>query len=415
MNIKKFYMLFTVAVISFLFIASFSTKYYTAKNLKVFDSKENYGNKEIIKFNHAKHVKENGMKCNECHPADKSTSADDRFLPEKTVCSGCHDVKSDKECKLCHYDGVFKKLVPVKKEIYFNHKIHIEKNNKTCTDCHKGLDVVKYASDISTSSPDMQVCYKCHNNQSANNNCEFCHSNPSNLKPKTHLVSNFLNEHKFKVNNAPGSEFNDCVMCHSDNFCQACHTPIKYSGNNVPNNFYAPYYTKENGVRTDRAALQRLTNMHQINYQYTHGLDAKQKSYECKTCHDPVSFCASCHQNEGNTLTGVLPKNHLSPDFKTFGVNTGGGLHAILARKNIEDCEACHATNGADPVCVRCHVDGDGVKGTNPKTHELGFMKDEKGIWHDTPGAICYVCHNDYNAKPNGQRGIGFCGYCHGK
>ena len=42
-----------------------------------------------------------------------------------------------------------------------------------------------------------------------------------------------------------------------------------------------------------------------------------------------------------------------------------------------------------------------------------GFMADEKGIWHDTQGAICYTCHTDNNAKPNGIRGVGFCGYCH--
>ena len=44
---------------------------------------------------------------------------------------------------------------------------------------------------------------------------------------------------------------------------------------------------------------------------------------------------------------------------------------------------------------------------------QFGFLSDEKGIWHNTPGAICYHCHTDANAKPNGKRGIGFCGYCH--
>jgi hypothetical protein len=70
---------------------------------------------------------------------------------------------------------------------------------------------------------------------------------------------------------------------------------------------------------------------------------------------------------------------------------------------------------GSDPTCVKCHFDNDGIKGTNPKTHESGFMKDEKGIWHDTQGAVCYICHTDANAKPNGIKGVGFCGYCHDK
>jgi predicted CXXCH cytochrome family protein len=54
------------------------------------------------------------------------------------------------------------------------------------------------------------------------------------------------------------------------------------------------------------------------------------------------------------------------------------------------------------------------VKGTNPRTHEPGFLSDEKGLWHDTQGAVCYTCHTDANARLNGIRGVGFCGYCHG-
>jgi len=110
-----------------------------------------------------------------------------------------------------------------------------------------------------------------------------------------------------------------------------------------------------------------------------------------------------------------MPKTHLAANFKTIGVNTGGGLHADLARKDIESCEACHSGSGADPVCIRCHFDNDGVKGTNPKTHESGFMHDDHGIWHNTMGAVCFRCHTDANARPNGTPGTGFCGYCHGR
>lgn len=121
----------------------------------------------------------------------------------------------------------------------------------------------------------MESCYSCHNNDKAPNNCESCHNNLTNLTPKDHLKSNFLNEHKtaFGV-----SEKNNCMMCHSDNFCQACHSPLEHSGNNTKDNFFAPYYTKENGTRTDRGKLQKLTTAHELNYRFTHGLDANQKS-----------------------------------------------------------------------------------------------------------------------------------------
>ena len=67
---------------------------------------------------------------------------------------------------------------------------------------------------------------------------------------------------------------------------------------------------------------------------------------------------------------------------------------------------------GADPTCLTCHVDNDGIKGTNPKTHPGGFMKDAHGDWHSDPGSVCFNCH--VGASPQSPSGIGFCGYCHG-
>jgi hypothetical protein len=113
-------------------------------------------------------------------------------------------------------------------------------------------------------------------------------------------------------------------------------------------------------------------------------------------------------------LTGAVPKSHSQPNFVTLGVNTGGGIHADIARRDIEKCQSCHDVQGADPVCLKCHYDNDGIKGTNPRTHEPGFMSDENGYWHTTSTANCYVCHTDPNARPNGINGVGFCGYCHG-
>jgi hypothetical protein len=58
-------------------------------------------------------------------------------------------------------------------------------------------------------------------------------------------------------------------------------------------------------------------------------------------------------------------------------------------------------------------MDPTGIKGTNPKTHAIGFMANQHGRWHSDPGANCYVCHTDPNARPMGIKGQRFCGYCH--
>jgi hypothetical protein len=416
MKIKKFYIVFFCS--AFLFVTL--TAYVSGnKSLtKVFGKSEivkvvNEDGK--IKFNHELHIKDAALTCNDCHSkAYTSEKATDNIFPVKEDCAKCHDVKDDKDCNKCHYYNKFEKLTASGKELVFSHRKHLAKN-KDCLQCHSGIEKSKIKGDVPNGGyAPMTVCYTCHDGKKQVNNCEACHTNLTNLKPKDHLNSNYLNEHKLFTDAVTGNANNNCMMCHSDYFCEACHQPVRYTGENRPENFYTPYYTKDFATRTDRTSLQKLTTVHDLNYQYTHGLDANQKSYECKTCHDPVDFCASCHRNGGNLQTGLMPKSHLQPNFKTFGVNTGGGLHAELARRDMESCEACHSVNGADPTCIQCHVDNDGVKGTNPKTHETGFENDNKGNWHSIKGAICYTCHTDANARPDGEPGRGFCGYCHG-
>ena len=266
---------------------------------------------KIIKFNHKLHVTDQDIACADCHTnALKSTSLKDNLNPKMKDCAGCHDVKDDKQCNLCHYDGVYKKLRTSNSELIFSHKDHTK--DQKCTDCHKGLETVKFSKESAAAFPEMETCYKCHNNETASNSCETCHSNLTNLTPENHLKTNFLNEH---TTVAGVSSKNNCMMCHSDNFCQACHSPQDFTGNNTKDNFYAPYYTRDNATRIDRGDLQKLTTAHNLNYLYTHGLDANQKSFECNTCHNPAEFCSSCHQNGGNTVTGVAPQSHQQAGF----------------------------------------------------------------------------------------------------
>jgi len=412
MKTTKYYLLFLTLILIFLVGSVYINQERNSNGKKnnVYVSNKTYDNSKVIKFDHKLHTVDAGVKCIDCHTSVvNSVSSKDNLNPKKKDCASCHDVKDEKQCNLCHFEKPYKKLKATDREIMFSHKDHIK--GKECTDCHKDLDKVKFSKESAAGFPSMESCYSCHNNKTAANDCESCHSNLSNLTPVDHLKTNFLNEHK---SFAGVSEKNNCMMCHSDNFCQACHSPLKYSGKNKPDNFYAPYYTKETGTRVDREDLQNLTIAHELNYKFTHGLDANQKSFECKTCHDPVQFCASCHQNGGNLITGIAPVSHQQPNFTTMGVNSGGGLHSELAQKDIESCQSCHDVEGSDPTCIKCHFDNDGVKGTNPKTHTSGFLNDEKGLWHVTQGANCYSCHNDPNARPNGIPGVGFCGYCHG-
>ena len=156
-----------------------------------------------------------------------------------------------------------------------------------------------------------------------------------------------------------------------------------------------------------------------MNYRFTHAIDAKGRAADCQVCHQEQTFCNDCHKSGSQALGGVIPTSHEASTFITFGVGTGGGEHARLARRDIQSCMTCHDAEGSDPTCMKCHIDPDGVKGTNPKTHVANFMSDnDNGDWHFYAGATCFACHTDPNAKPRNMGGIagrGFCGYCHGK
>ncbi len=367
-------------------------------------------NEGRIKFSHSLH--KDITDCQSCHSnVTESTSLNDRLLPNHDNCSSCHEVDNEKECSTCHYDDKYEALIQTKASVFFNHKLHLQNSQLKleCESCHKGLGEVDYSWQAAGSKPSMETCYSCHNNTTiASNACESCHISTVNLMPQNHKVVSFIDNHKFAAR-----EFNaNCAMCHDEKSCEDCHVATTgITENNTARNFYQPYYP---GNMIDGAKQQAITRVHELNYRFTHGIDSKGKTTECQTCHQIETFCVSCHQaeNEDFAFSGIVPASHLKPTFKTIGVGTGGGDHATLARRDIESCVACHDVNGADPTCITCHLDSDGIKGTNPKTHANGFMRNEHGDWHNDANSICYNCHT--SATPQSQAGIGFCGYCHG-
>jgi len=202
----------------------------------------------------------------------------------------------------------------------------------------------------------------------------------------------------------------DCAHCHTNNYCQQCHESTDLISTKIlPNNFYANFSPQADGKQT-----MVLKAVHDLNYRYIHQLDAAGKEKNCNTCHETSAYCGECHSNGGLSVNSqIRPAWHGGPDWGAIalGVGTGGGRHATLAKRDIERCAACHDVQGADPSCLLCHTDYDGIKNTNPRTHELGFSNrfGERSDFHNDEGAVCFMCHTRTN-----QPGVGFCGYCHG-
>jgi c(7)-type cytochrome triheme protein len=401
MKIKYFYAVLTLCLISLLTIAAINSDNSNGTKKT---------NKDVIKFSHVFH--KDLTDCASCHTAVAgSASMKDKLLPVMDVCATCHDVKDEKNCTQCHYENVYEPLIQPESKMIFNHKFHLEDQKLACEKCHKGLSDVAYSFESPGAKPVMETCYECHNGKSIAviSNCDQCHISTVNLIPENHKEVSFVKSHKFHAN----SENANCAMCHDNSFCESCHAgTTMITEKNSSRDFYVPYSPQK---FIDNTKQQQMTRVHDLNYRYTHGIDAKGKSSECQTCHQSETFCAECHESKGGdfALEGNMPVSHKAADFVIPNIGSGGGQHAILAKRDVESCASCHDVEGADPVCLRCHMDFDGVKGTNPKTHTIGFMKDTHGEWHTDRGAVCFECHTDANAHPGGIKGIGFCGYCH--
>jgi hypothetical protein len=365
------------------------------------------GNRNLINFSHELHSEL--AECAECHSSvEESTTLRDRLLPDHDNCGDCHDVDDEEECSTCHINETYEPLIQSEPELIFNHKQHAGEGLE-CAVCHNDFTVVDYSEEAEQKYPPMEVCATCHSPVAQGPSfCESCHISTANLIPQNHIATNFSREHKFLARSFDAN----CAMCHDNSTCEECHISTNVITElNTPDDFYQPYVPSQGIDGTKQQIIERV---HELDYRFIHGIDANLKMNECQTCHEVQSFCANCHQSEiaDFALGGITPLSHLDPGFKTIGVGSGGGQHAILARRDIESCTACHDVQGADPSCITCHLDSDGIHGTDPKTHASGFMNDRSGDWHNDMGSICYNCHT--SASPSSMPGDGFCNYCHG-
>ena len=399
MKLKYIYLLVSVISVAFLSLTAFTGKQSLDDEIT--------SNKDLINFSHSFHS--DLAECTDCHSSVmESSTLDDRLLPDHEDCSNCHEVDDDEECSTCHANEIYEPLIQTKSELIFSHNDHLD-DELDCAKCHKDFTAIDYSDEADQKVPPMDLCVNCHSPvEMAPNFCESCHISTVNLIPQNHVTDNFIRGHKFLAESFDAN----CMMCHDNSTCDECHiSTTTLTEQNTADDFYQPYMPSQ-GI--DGTKQQLIERVHELNYRYIHGIDANLKSSECQTCHQVESFCANCHQSElaDFSLGGVAPLSHIGPDFKTIGVGSGGGEHAILARRDLESCTACHDVQGSDPTCITCHLDSDGIQGTNPKTHVTNFMRNEQGDWHQDMGSICYNCHT--SATPQSPITSGFCNYCHG-
>ncbi|MFH0988452.1 MAG: hypothetical protein V1799_00360 [bacterium] len=366
---------------------------------------------KTIKFSHLKHVKDAGIECVDCHKAATTSKlSSDNLRSSHENCQSCHEDQLNKTCTFCHTSenqDTYQAKEPPDRKLVFSHEFHLGKEKMECITCHQ--NVPEADDEVTIHVPKMTICNTCHNDAKASNYCEGCHTDLSSLRPKEHNRTNFVREHKIEARLSTQT----CSTCHTQESCLDCHSGSDLQKSSVKGgDLVSPRSPRLMAI--DRGQGNRLIKVHDANFKMTHGVSAKSKMIECQTCHEQKTFCSTCHEAGGNVnQSGFRPDSHAKADFIRLGIGSGGGQHATLAKRDIETCASCHDAEGADPACVHCHTDADGIKGTDPKTHTRGFMASNNGEWHTDPGSTCYMCHNDANARVGGIKGRNFCGYCH--
>src|SRR6185436_12882078 len=273
----------------------------------------------------------------------------DSILPEGSRCDGCHGTNHRKspvtgggellaECGFCHVgyregDGqrVSRLEIPAP-NLRFDHALHVGKSI-ACARCHGDVGSLELAT--FDQLPRMRGCFGCHEADSvkkgvASRACPTCHLTERASLMKTSFPGGKLvppawlhaSEHspdwieRHKKVAANDGKF--CANCHEERFCSACH---------------------DGRLRPRRVHPNDFLSMHPVQ--------ARRNEPRCTSCHQEQSFCLSCHQRAGVTLTGpseILAgrgRFHPPPAIWTDGPRTASH-HAREAERNLNACVSCH-------------------------------------------------------------------------
>jgi hypothetical protein len=351
-----------------------------------------------IRFNHKLHVGTQQLDCETCHEgARTSQSVRDRLLPKPTLCDGCHGsshANLDKvsagtdasgQCAFCHVgyregDGnrVARLVVPTP-NLVFDHRRHLARNIR-CQQCHGDVEQLELAT--RDQMPRMRGCFGCHQHPDAASrgeakaSCETCHIKggaTAGGRLKTTFASgtmmpprwlhnaqhgpDFIARHKYVAAN--DSEF--CASCHKEDECAGCHD-----------------------------GRVRPRSIHPSDYISMHATEARLATQKCTSCHREQSFCLTCHQRLGVTMSGpsaVRESGRFHPPKQEWSdAPRKPGHHSFEAMRNLNACVSCHIERD----CVICHG-GSGIGGGfNP--HRGGFAAGCASQFRRNPRP-CYVCH----------------------
>lgn len=350
-----------------------------------------------LRFDHAFHVNEQKLTCQSCHPGGKSSaSSRDRLLPSPITCDGCHGtshadlnaVRAGADpagaCGFCHEgwtngDGNKVRRVTIPEpNLTFDHRIHAQRNI-ACQQCHGDVENVGLAT--RDQLPRMRGCITCHQHPdaaargAAKAACDTCHlkggsdggrirtsfASGTMLPPRwmqgAAHTPDFIERHKAVA----GADSQFCANCHKEDFCVACHD-----------------------------GRVRPRSIHPNDYLNMHAVEARLGTQRCTSCHREQSFCLTCHQRLGVSMSGpsgARDSGRFHPPKSVWSdPPRRPGHHGFEAMRNLNACVSCHIERD----CVVCHG-GQGI-GARFNPHPGGFSSSCATQMRRNPRP-CYVCH----------------------
>jgi hypothetical protein len=366
-----------------------------------------------VRFNHTFHVRNpNGprLTCATCHKgALTSESAADGLLPSPTLCDACHGTDHTNankvlagdegmgKCAFCHVgykdgDGnAVARLTLPRPNMVFNHKKHAARNIG-CGQCHGEVAELELAT--RDQMPRMRGRVGCHQMNdaaargTARSDCLTCHL-PTGAGPSSQALGapargdggrmrtlfatgqlypprwlhnaahtpDWIERHK----TVAGADSQFCANCHKEDFCVECHD-----------------------------GRVRPRSIHPNDFLSMHPIEARQGTERCTSCHREQSFCLSCHQRLGITMSGptdVRMSSRFHPPKEVWSdAPRRPGHHSFEAERNINACVSCHIERD----CVVCHGAQGIGGGFDP--HRAGFVAGCAVQFRRNPRP-CYVCH----------------------
>ncbi len=205
----------------------------------------------ISKFNHQKHVKTEGIGCENCHGKEVNPT-----LPQMALCMNCHNgAVASRNCYTCHQKGEsrLKEYHPPRWKSL--HGVEARARTEDCLVCHQQDQSLVEVSPTPA--------------------CENCHSR-ENITLFKH-PENFLFQHPQSFY----SREEDCSVCHNGfNSCRSCHEERL---------IYPMDHNDVNWLVTSGGEGGK------------HGEEAEADPERCLVCHGggSESICATCHGQGG--------------------------------------------------------------------------------------------------------------------